>query len=282
MAAPGAIRPLVRWYGGKALMSHWILTLLPPHRVYVEPFGGSAAVLLRKPRSEVEVLNDLDAELANLYRVARDPGLCGQLGMLCALTPFSAAEFKLACEPVEGDRPVERARRLLVRHYMGRASDARRPASRTGFRSYSGDARSVPAKDWYTYSDGIGLIGARLRDVVVECGDAVDVMRRHDRADALHYVDPPYVPSTRKDPSSGYRCELDEAGHVRLLDALLGLKGAVVLSGYASPLYDEALAGWRRVTRQVRDQAMGVREEVLWISPRAGAVARQPDLFTAA
>lgn len=273
---------LVRWYGGKALMSAWIIANLPPHRVYIEPLGGSASVLLRKPRSEVEVLNDADAELANLYRVVRDPRDCGALGMLCALTPFSAAEFKLACEPVEGDRPVERARRLLVRHYMGRASDARRPASRTGFRSFSGPGRSVPARDWYTYSDGIGLIGARLRDVVVECGDAVAVMRRHDREDACHYVDPPYLPSTRKDPSSGYRHELDEAGHVRLLDALLGLMGAVVLSGYASPLYDEALAGWRRVTRQVRDQAMGVREEVLWLSPRATTASRQPDLFTAA
>ncbi|MEE7439590.1 DNA adenine methylase [Methylobacterium oryzae] len=282
MAAPGTIRPLVRWYGGKALMSHWIIANLPPHRVYVEPFGGSAAVLLRKPRSEVEVLNDLDAELANLYRVARDPVLCGQLGMLCALTPYSAAEFRLACKPLAEDRLVERARRLLVRHYMGRASDAKWPASRTGFRSYSGDARSVPARDWFTYSDGIGQIGARLRDVVVECGDAVDVMRRHDRPDALHYVDPPYMPETRKAPDSGYRHELDEAGHVRLLDCVLTLKGSVVVSGYAHPVYDYLLTGWRRVTREVRDQAGGAREEVLWVSPRATAATRQPDLFTAA
>lgn len=140
----------------------------------------------------------------------------------------------------------------------------------------------MPARDRFTYSDGIGQIGARLRDVVVECGDAVDVMRRHDRPDALHYVDPPYLPATRKAPDNGYRHELDEAGHVRLLDCLLRLRGAVVLSGYPHPVYDYILTGWRRVTREVRDQAGGVREEVLWISPRAAEVARQPDLFTAA
>jgi DNA adenine methylase len=276
-------RPLVRWLGSKWRLADWIITHFPPHRGYVEPYGGSGAVLLRKPPARVEVLCDLDDDLLALYQVVRDPLLCGRLYLLCSMTPFSDAEYRIAMErlPPSGD-PVERARRLLVRHAFQVSPDVRAETRASGFRRYSGD-RHCAAHDWDAYPDALGSLHARLRGVLVERGDAVDCMQRHDRPDALHYVDPPYLPSTRSDPRKGYSHELDPAGHERLLDCVLALRGMVVISGYASELYDRRLAGWRRVTKGTKDHARRARTEVLWISPAADAASakadRQPRLF---
>ena len=63
-----------------------------PHRVYIEPFGGAASVLLQKPRSYAEVYNDLDGEVVNLFRVTRDTG--EELQRVLALTPFAREEYQ--------------------------------------------------------------------------------------------------------------------------------------------------------------------------------------------
>ncbi|MBM1170190.1 DNA adenine methylase [Microvirga arabica] len=273
MTAP--TRPLLRWMGSKWRLAPWVISHLPPHDLYCEPFGGSASVLMRKPRSKIEILGDLDDELLNLYAVVRDPALAAQLMMVCSLTPFSDAEFRCACEPMTEDRPVERARRLVVRHAMQVSPDVRKVGTGTGFRRYSGEGRKIPAFDWATYPEAIAAMSKRLQRVLIERDDAVKTIRRHDRPNALFYIDPPYVHSTRKAPTRGYAHEMDDAAHRELLDCILSVKGMVVLSGYGHHLYDEALTGWRRLTREAQDHARNAREEVLWISPRGAEALDQ-------
>lgn len=267
-------RPMVRWLGSKWRMAPWILSQFPPHELYVEPYGGSASVLLRKPRSAIEVLGDMDDELLCLYQVMRDPALSARLRTACELTLYSDAEFRLAMQRLgPGADPVERARRMVVRHAMQVSPDVRGETMGTGFRRYTAQVRRVASVDWTSYPDAIPAIHARLRGVVIERGPAVETMRRHDRPEALHYVDPPYVHATRSEARKGYTHELADADHAELLDCLRSLRGMVVLSGYACPLYDDALVGWRRVTREVTDHARQWREEVLWLSPAAVAAA---------
>ncbi len=105
-------------------------------------------------------------------------------------------------------------------------------------------------------------------------------MAQHDGADTLHYIDPPYVPETRS-PANRYdikhrmyRHELTRDDHAALLDFVRGLSGMVVLSGYPSALYDEALGDWRRVERAALADGARPRTEVLWINP--ACVARMP------
>ncbi len=63
------LRSPILWFGGKGNMVAKILPLFPPHRIYVEPFGGGASLLMAKAPAPVEVYNDLDSGLVNLFRV---------------------------------------------------------------------------------------------------------------------------------------------------------------------------------------------------------------------
>lgn len=277
-------RPLLRWHGGKWRLAPWIIGHFPPHRVYVEPFGGAASVLLRKPRTYAEVYNDLDDWVVGLFRVLRSER-AGELIEALRLTPFARREFEDAAE-MSGD-PVENARRLVVRSFMGFGSNAHTegPDGRfrsTGFRSASNRSGTTPSHDWANYPAALRVIVARLAGVVIEHAEAAEVMARHDAPDTLHYVDPPYLPETRA-PSGKrwqserrYRHEMDAAGHAELLRQLRALAGSVVLSGYPSPLYDEALPGWRRAERATYADGARPRTEVLWINP-AGCRALESD-----
>ena len=257
-------RPLLRYHGGKWKLAPWILRHLPSHRVYVEPFGGGASVLLQKPRSYAEVYNDLDGEVVNLFKVARDQG--EQLAQACELTPFARAEFAGSYEP-SGD-PLEQARRTLTRSFMGFGS-AGASGQSTGFRANSNRSGTTPAHDWMNYPAHLRNVVQRLRGVVIENRDALMVMKTHDSEQTVHYVDPPYVHSTRnlRTRAPSYRHELADAQHEELAAGLRDLCGMVVLSGYRCELYDRLYAGWQRIDQQAHADGARDRVESLWLSP---------------
>lgn len=254
-------RPALRWHGGKWLLAPWIIQHMPAHRVYVEPFGGAASVLLRKPRSYAEIYNDLDDEVVNLFRVLRGEDAC-QLVDALRLTPYAASEFFAAYEPC--DTPIERARRTVVRSFMGFGSNA--VHRKSGFRSNSNRSGTTPARDWRNYPEALPDLIDRLRGVVVTNRDAKEVMSAHDGPETLHYVDPPYVFETRTDAAADYAHELSNDDHTELLVFLRTLRGRVILSGYPSPLYDDALPGWRRIERKALADGARERTEVLWLN----------------
>jgi DNA adenine methylase len=259
-------RPLLRYHGGKWRIAPWIIQHFPQHRIYVEPFGGAASVLLRKPRSYAEVYNDLDGEIVNLFRVVREQG--EELCRLVALTPYARDEFKLSYEPTSDSDPLEQARRTLLRSWAGFGTSLHKP---TGFRSNSERNGSHPAMDWRNFPPALAAIVERLRGVVIENRDALEVIAQHDGPQTLHYCDPPYLPETR-DPGTDYRHEMTREDHVRLAEALHAVEGYVVLSGYHSALYDELYADWPRVERATLADGARPRVEVLWISPRTWEV----------
>lgn len=263
------------------MLAPWILEHLPAHRIYVEPYAGGASVLLRKPKSPVEVYNDLDGQIVNVFRVLRDPARARELLRQLRLTPYSRTEYDESW--IVADDPIEQARRTLVRSAMGHGTTAATAAYRTGWRNYHGDQRhATPAADWDSLPAALETAIARLREVLIENRPALAVIAEYDAPDAVFYVDPPYVASTRHEryATLAYRHEMTEDEHAELARALCAIKGIAIVSGYHSALYDELYAGWECVERRARADSGGHRTEALWLSPRA--TIRQPQLFVEA
>lgn len=257
-----SLRPPVPYFGGKLLLAPTIAGLLPAHEHYVEPFAGSLSVLFAKPRSAMETVNDLDGDLMLFWRVLRERQ--GELERACGLTPHSRAEHQASYDLESADE-LERARRVWVQLTQGRAG----VRSRTGWRHYVNPAGSSASMPDYLagYVRRMGPAAGRLFGVSLEARPALDVIRSYGRDPAvLLYADPPYLGSTRQ--SGGYVHEMrTEEEHRELLAALLEVRAAVVLSGYASRVYDETLAGWDRHTLPAATGQGGTwanRTEVLW------------------
>lgn len=261
-------RPMLRYHGGKWILAPWIISHMPKHRIYVEPFGGGASVLLRKHRSYAEIYNDLDGELVNLFRVARDSG--DELRRALELTPFARDEFVESYEPTED--VVEQARRTVVRSFMGFGSNSHNKV--TGFRSNSNRRGTTPAHDWRNYPGAFPGIIDRLQGVCIENRDAKLVSQTHDGKKTVHYLDPPYKWGTR-DKGTDYRHEMDDSQHRDFGTWANALEGTVIVSGYPDPAYDEMFAGWNRIERAAHADGARDRVEVLWINRR-----KTTDLFT--
>lgn len=261
-------RPILRYHGGKWKLADWIISHFPKHRVYVEPFGGAGSVLMQKDRSYAEVYNDLDGELVNMFAVARDRGF--ELARVLELTPFSRDEYRLSFAVSED--PLEQARRTAIRSMMGFGSNALCRNIQSGFRSNSNRSGTTPAHDWRNYPEALVAIIDRLRGVVIENRDATEVMERHDGPTTLHYCDPPYVHETRSAKvhgHHGYSYEMTDGQHASLCAFLLGLEGAVIVSGYANDVYEENFHDWRRIERPALADGARDRTEVLWLNDTA-------------
>ncbi|HXD37839.1 MAG TPA: DNA adenine methylase [Rhodanobacter sp.] len=272
--------PALRYHGAKFRLSGWIQQFFPPHKRYVEPFGGAAGVLLQKPRAYAEIYNDLDGDVVNFFRVLRNPLARSRLIEQCTLTPYARAEFDEAWEPTT--EPVERARRIAIRAQMGFGS-AGASKGITGFRIDTRRAYGTAQQLWAEYPAAIAAAGERFTGVLVENRPAIDVMRQHDGADVLHFVDPPYMHETRvmnAGKAGCYRHEMTDEQHGELLDALLELEGYVVLSGYPSTLYRDKLSGWQFFETRSRISAgrgTVLRTECVWINPACSAALQSAE-----
>lgn len=247
---------LVRYHGGKVRIADKIVGLFPAHDCYVEPFGGGAAVLLAKPRCKLEVYNDLDGEVVNLFRVIREGA--EELARAVSLTPWARDEQEQSYHPTENQ--VERARRFLVRSHFGHGCGTHK---KTGFRAAGWRQYKLPVHCWGDLPDVVMDAAARMSGVVIEQRPAIQVMEANDRPETVHYVDPPYLPETR-DAGKDYAHEMTVDDHKTLIGCLRQLRGRVVLSGYASELYDSALHDWRRIELSALADGGRKRTEVLW------------------
>lgn len=271
---PSISRPALRYHGGKFRLAEWIIDQFPPHESYVEPFSGGASVLLQKRPSPIEVYNDLDREVVNFFHVLRSRPQ--DFINAVKLTPFSRVEHKLSHQACEDE--LESARRFFVRVWQSFGPGTRRGDS--GWRYQRNNNRGVSAVVDWDNLDHLWDVVSRLKNVFIECDTALNVIDRFDTPKTLFYCDPPYVFSSRAEAGRGYKHEMTDDQHTDLANRLQTVKGAVIVSGYDTPLYRDLYAGWKMLSRDSRTLIAGkVNKEFLWISPSAELRHLQQKLF---
>jgi DNA adenine methylase len=278
------LRSPICWFGGKGNMVAKLLPLIPPHHIYCEVFGGGASLLCAKEPSTVEVYNDIDSRLVNLFRVLRDREAFEELRRLVALTLHSREEFKAAKDlPMEGNE-VEQAWRFFM---LSRQSFSAKLTS-WGY-GVGSNARGMAklTSQWIGAIEMLPELHERWMRVQVENDGWQKVLERFDTPETFFYLDPPYVLRTRRG-GKVYDHELSDADHKELVDVCLSLQGKVLLSGYGSDLYKPlAEAGWQSMEWRTACHAAGrtrltglkgagamtarqVRTEVVWMNYKVG------------
>lgn len=282
---------VVQWVGGKGQQLADLLPLIPYDRGYVEPFGGGGVVLMNRRRSDLEVYNDLNADVVSLFRVCQDPAFFAAFAHRVQTTPWSKDEFRRALYIQQASRsgePVnvlDRAWALYVIQNMG-ISGSHSKSEGNWSRSLADSKNTVK---WYHRFEKLERVHERFRYVQIDSQDAMDCLRYWDKPDVVHYVDPPYVLDTRGGRAY-YEYEMANEDHVAMVQVLLSLTGKVVLSGYDHPVYAPLQqAGWElrtyaahayaRIVAADRGETKPERVEAVWRNPQCVGANRQLSLL---
>lgn len=262
-------RPVLRYHGGKWLLAPWIISHFPDHRIYTEVFGGAASVLLQKKRSYSEVYNDKWDTVVNVFKVLRDKNKAIELKRQIELTPFSRTEFNQCGEDslLQITDEIEMARLTILRSFAGFGPASTNAKHSTGFRANSKRSGTTPAHDWVNYPNYIESFTKRLSGVIIENRHYADVLLQHDTKKTLHFLDPPYVHSTRNIQRGNalYAFEMSDDNHREMVSIANKLEGMILICGYESELYDEILYDWIKVRRKAFADGASERTECLWL-----------------
>jgi len=260
------------WYGGKANYADWLIERFPEHVRYVEPFGGAGHVLCAKSPIAFEVFNDLDGRIVNFFRVLRDQESFERLQLMLELSPYARQEFAEVVTTSLCEDPVENARRFFVLMRQARGGLGMSKVTSRAWAVSKRVRRKMPesVSKYLSAIDGLPEVHDRLREVTIEHLPALEVIDKYDDNDTFFYLDPSYLPETRHGKKAAtYGCEMTYEDHVALLDRILAVAGKVMISGYASQLYDDKLKGWRReelaATAHVANSGQS-RIEVIWMN----------------
>ena len=178
-----------KWVGGKSRLRKQIISLLPKHTCYVEPFAGAAWVLFGKPPSDVEVINDIDQELVTFFRVIKQKP--EEFIQSFELELVSRAEFeRLASLDAETLTDIQRAHRFYYLIMAGWGGELKYPRFQTSISDGGHGNRLIGALK--TLKERITPVYDRLKTVIIENLDWRVCIDRYDRANSVMYIDPPY------------------------------------------------------------------------------------------
>ena len=294
IARPNRVMAPIRYFGGKGIIAPRILPYLPDGRIYVEPFCGAASLFWHQRPHPVEVLNDLDGEVINLFRVLQDEDLFLKFRHKVIWTPYSLDEFRRAIA-YRGDDPLMWAWAMYVAHNQGFGGIIGETEGAWGRAFVSSRGMAYTASIWRGRMRSLDSFHDRLTRVQLDNRDALQVIRYWDSPETVFYLDPPYTSGSRMNKAV-YRHEMTDEQHRALVEVLLRIEGSAMLSGYADAIYEPLNeAGWDRIEIETVCHAAGKvrgsglqgadsalkkvpRTEVLWIKKNANQ--QQKGLFT--
>ena len=253
------MKPPISYYGGKQNMVKHILPLIPEHNVYVEPFFGGGAILFAKQKSTVEVINDLNDQVINFYRVMQSD--FPKLQKLVRDTLHSRKLHAQAWEVYQRPQFHNKIIRAWAFWVLCNQGFACKIGSSWGYDKTTNSVAKKIGNQRNVFADELR---SRVELLQIECTDALRVIRTRDCPEAFHYCDPPYFNS-----NCGHYEGYTEADFVNLLDMLSKVKGKFLLSSYPSPVLSEwtKAQGWNTQSVEksiaVSAQAKGKKIEVL-------------------
>jgi len=269
----------IKYYGGKQKLSILLLDYIPEHEVFVEGFGGAANLLIRKGPSvsRLEVYNDINKDVVNLFRVIRNVGLFDEFARRVALMPYSRDEFDRCLKIYRSETwsRLSRTNRATIYFYLLRSSFS---AVMTSW-SFSVVGRGMAPRAYLSAVDLLPELRDRLSAVQFENISFDRLLTTYNSPETFIYLDPPYLGSTRANDDV-YKHEMTKKDHKKLLGLIRQSESKILLSGYESKLYDKALKDWNR--EEVEVTAVGsragrtrgmpegakapTRKEVLWFN----------------
>ena len=230
----------ITYYGGKQSLLKYLLPLIPPHKIYCEPFFGGGALFFAKPKSEVEVINDLNGEVVNFFKVVKTK--FSELQKEVQGSPHSRELFKRA--KAIYDFPdmftdVKRAWAFWIVTNQGFAGTI----GAWGFGKDDSKEKSLANKR----NDFTKEYAHRFERGQIEHNDALKVIDRCDDKNAFMYCDPPYINSDQ-----GHYAGYTESDYKLLLDKLAKAKGKFLLSSYPNPLLNTYIKKYKWKVKQVK------------------------------
>jgi len=242
------MRSPIKIVGGKYRLAQKIISLIPPHRVYVEPFGGAGHVLFKKSPSQIEIYNDINSDLVNLFRVIKDTEKFREFHRQVFFTLYSKEEFEYYKNLVPRD-DIERAVKTFV--LINQSFN-----NKQGYWGIATNRATPHSENYFVIIKSLHKIRERLKKVYIENSDFREIIKKYDFEDTFFFIDPPYVLETRKCRMYPYEMTLDD--HKDLVDLLLGIKGQAILSCYYHEVYAPLIGkGWQRQDYEVVCQAVG-------------------------
>lgn len=231
------LKPIFNYFGSKWHISRKLIGIIPPHHTYCEPFCGTAAMLLAKNPSYVEIINDLNSNITNLFRVIRDPKKLEKIIELVEFTPYSREEYKLALKNIKNiSDPVEKAYLYLIISNMGYAGKQKYS---TGFKTGYSEFRSINV--WNKIPERIQELSLRFKNVQIENKPAIELIKRTDTKNTFFFIDPPYPKIILNNSKNMYEYTLTDKEHEVLIDILANLEGKVIVTIYENDIYDKLL-----------------------------------------
>ena len=208
------MKPFIPWMGGKSRLADKILPLYPPHTCYVEAFAGAGALLFKKEESKVEVLNDINGELVNLYRVIQHHLEEFVRQFKWALTSRKVFEWEKTKEP-ETLTDIQRAARFF---YLQKTSFAALGDA------FGNDTKSPKRLNLLRLEEDISAAHLRLSRVVIENLDWMACIKRYDKPHTLFYLDPPYW------ATEGYGVEFGIEQYEEMASLAGSIQGNMIIS----------------------------------------------------
>jgi DNA adenine methylase len=210
------VNPIIPWVGGKRRLAKRILPMFPNHECYVEPFAGGAALFFMKEQSDVEVLNDINGELVNLYRVVKHHLEEFVRQFKWALVSRQMFTW-LKLSHVDTLTDIQRAARFF---YLQKMAFGGKVANQT----FGTATTSGPRLNLLRIEEELSAAHLRLSRAFIEHLAWDDCVRRYDRPHTLFYVDPPYW------KTEGYGVDFGFEQYVKMAELAKSIKGRMIIS----------------------------------------------------